>query len=45
VIELVASYRPVRDTETLLMPFVDSPPAERWERAAVADLTNRGDGR
>jgi hypothetical protein len=30
-VELVAPHRPVRDTLTLLMPFIHEPPAERPE--------------
>ena len=34
-VELIAPHRPVRDTQTMLMPFVDEPPAERPEVADV----------
>jgi len=27
-VDLIAPHRPVRDTQTMLMPFVDEPPAE-----------------
>ena len=32
--ELIAPHRPVRDTQTLLMPFIDEPPAERLRPVA-----------
>ena len=32
--ELIAPHRPVRDTQTLLIPFIDEPPAERLRPVA-----------
>ncbi len=40
-VDLIAPHRPVRDTQTILMPFIDAPPAERPRPLADGRTTAR----